>query len=251
MSAAVLDRVESLQVAQKSLRIEDWLALVKAYVDGELPDAERVAAIFDETGNGRADLERDGALLIEYRGLQAELDELPKLQAESRELGKQLSESLKERDAAELALRDAQEKVMRISNAASILNQDITSTRTRVILEMKEPKFHAINPAISASPEADELRREIVRREQRISELGRLIERKEKAYAALAEEADEVEGGDMDRKAKDERLIQINYSQQATRSAIERLLVEQQEGQHELALKRGKGRSPTYSFTIV
>jgi chromosome segregation ATPase len=248
MSTAILDRVESLATENESKRRTKWTDLVYAFVDDKLNDPAEIAAIFQEQGKCRTDLERDGKLLREYRTLQLRLKEVPKLQAQYNELMEQLHVAIDAREAAEKALSDAQEKCRQLDNRTSLLSQSIYISR-QAAAEMRDSKFHVINSAVSADPEADSLREELARRENRILELQQLIERKEGVYTALAQEATELEVAKMPPTEKEDKSLRINLSMRATREQIGRLQVEVQELQQELAARRGKGRPPTFGMS--
>ena len=234
---AVLDRVDSLRESAKFRRKTDWMDLVKAYVDGALPDAERVAAIFDETGKGRAELERDGRLLEEQRELRRQLAQVPRLQRAADEASRAFSASLREREAAEVALREAQNKCSQASGRASTASDEVNEAK-RVAVLLRDPKFAAIDPDVSANPEADALRSEITRIEARLKELPQFIAQRESDYNAALQESSDLELADLLPKEKEAQQQALVLRANAIVSGKTRLTGEQHSLQKDLAEKR-------------
>src|SRR5262249_16983440 len=156
------DRVESLQQADIDRRSTAWLELVTAYADDKLPAPDKIARIYRDCGKGRADLERDGALLREHRSLEVQLAQVPLLHKALAEQTREVAEAIKARETAEKALADAQLRVATANNAHSATGSAIKSARA-VELAMRHCKFNAIKPARewSLSPAAQQLTAEI------------------------------------------------------------------------------------------
>jgi chromosome segregation ATPase len=238
MTTTVLDRVETLQSQAQSRRLAEWLKLVTAYVDNDLPAAEEVRRIFDLTGKWRDELERDGALLREYRALEAEAATIPAKQRHYDVLARDLSAAIAKREEAEKALRAAQEQLSRTNDAHTAIGMALRELR-KAEVAMRDPKFSPIlTGAPAVSREVLALRAEIRSTEATLTELAARITAQKQTLASLDGQLKAMDNSDLRQEEKNAERDKLHARIQAAQSLLDRQGDEQYCLQRELAALR-------------
>lgn len=101
--STLIERIAGKQQEREQARAADFRGIVQQIAAGKEPDADRVDAVLREAGKTLDDLREAVERLQARRRLREQLDGLPKLAAERREIEKQIA-------AADNTLADAEQK---------------------------------------------------------------------------------------------------------------------------------------------
>jgi chromosome segregation ATPase len=237
MTTAVLDSVDALQAQAEYYRGAAWLELVNQFADNELPAPADVARVFRDTGKDRKDLERDGAVVREYRRLEEQLATVPKLQEEADELGRQVSSALREREEAEAALKRAQEKLSRTDSAHNVASNFLRIARS-VEQRMTDPRFNLLKGAEPMTVRAQQLTEQIAAVEGKLEGLATRIHESERNLSRHEAELEAVDHSDDTTDVKNVHRTKIQGSIDGTTNRIHRYGDEQHALQRDLRVLR-------------
>jgi hypothetical protein len=98
---SLFEKIAGKQKQREQSRINDFRSLVRAIVAGQEPDADRVDAVLLDAGKSLDDLKAAIELLHRRKAMKAELDTVPKLEAEKTEIAKKIGEARDALDTAE------------------------------------------------------------------------------------------------------------------------------------------------------
>jgi chromosome segregation ATPase len=241
MSAAVLDRAEELMTKAQTNRIKAWLDLVTSYADGTLPTAEKVVRLLIETGKTRQQLEHDGALLVEYRHLQSVVATQSKLQERHAELGQQLSEAIRARDAAEAALAAARERVITIDNEHSVVSRQLRAA-AQAQAQLADGRYNPILTGEKAtSDEARQAQGEAAELGRKAAVAAQHLATRKAELAQLEQDERATDWSELSRDEEATQREQFFNRKEKVRYAIDRLEADKHHYEKELLRLRRAG----------
>ncbi len=99
--ATLFDKIAGRQTQRDKARVDDFRGLVRAIADGKEPDADRVDAVLQESGKSLEALRQAVEKMQKRTAMKAELDTVPKLEAEKAEIETKIGKAAAILNAAE------------------------------------------------------------------------------------------------------------------------------------------------------
>jgi methyl-accepting chemotaxis protein len=97
----LFDKIAGRQQQREKARIDDFRGLVRAIAEGKEPDADRVDTVLHDAGRTLDDLRSAVERLQKRRAMKAQLDTMPKLEAEKADLEAKIGKAAEVLSAAE------------------------------------------------------------------------------------------------------------------------------------------------------
>lgn len=178
----LFEKIAGKQKQREQSRINDFRGLVRAIVAGQEPDADRVDAVLLDAGKSLDDLKAAVELFQRRMAMKAELDAVPKLEAEKNEIAKKIGMARETLDAAE---KKYDETANPLRWRLDEINQAIQQTwslpqqlvETCPYPELVERAQQIERAKSEAHAEATSLRRQIEEHHAAIREYERLVEK--------------------------------------------------------------------------